>query len=126
MDAVDWPAIPGVLFATGRASHQRKDQDIVNRLEHLLTITGEEGMEVAHRASKANRFGLTETQPGQDQTNWERLLDELHDLLAAVEMVSTETGLPIVIGREQIEAKKAKVEKFLAYSRDLGTLQEPT
>lgn len=96
----------------------------MNRLEHLLTIAGEEGLEVAHRASKALRFGLTEIQPGQEKTNWERLMGELHDLLAAVEMASDETGLPIVIDRATLDAKKAKVERYLHFSRDLGTLQE--
>lgn len=94
----------------------------MNHLEHLLTITGEEGAEVAQRASKALRFGLHEVQPGQPLTNLQRLIGEVQDLLAAVEMLHDEINRPLVLDRAAMEAKKVKVEKFLAYSAELGTL----
>lgn len=96
----------------------------MNRLEHLLTITGEEGSEIQGRTSKALRFGLNEVQPGQPLTNARRLVGECNDLLALLEMLHAEgvdlTGLG---DRAEIAAKKMKVEKFLVYSREMGTLQ---
>ena len=97
----------------------------MNRLEHLLTILGEEATEVAHRASKAIRFGLNEIQPGQPHTNLQRLHQELMDLIAAVDMIADDASAPWLRLQDDdaIAAKQAKVEKFLAYSLELGTLQ---
>lgn len=97
----------------------------MNRLEHLLTILAEEAAEVAQRADKALRFGMTEIQPGQELTNLQRLHGELNDLAAAVEMVASDVWLPLTsLDRTAIERKKVKVERFLAYSRELGTLKD--
>jgi hypothetical protein len=93
----------------------------MNRAEHLLSIVAEEAVEVAQRATKALRFGIDEVQPGQDHTNWERIEHEFHDLIAALEMAH---GRPLNIRRVLIDAKKEKVEKFLAYSAALGTLSD--
>src|SRR5690349_12970351 len=94
----------------------------MNHSEHLLSIIAEEAAEVAQRATKTLRFGVAEVQPGQDHTNVFRLMGELHDLLAAVEMFHEHHGWPVLIHRDKIDAKKVKVEKFLAYSAELGTL----
>jgi len=98
----------------------------MNRTEHLLSILAEECAEVAQRASKAARFGLTEVQPGQPLTNAERILEEMFDVFAMFEMLTEEECLPDICdgddARAAMDAKKAKVEKFLAYSRECGTL----
>lgn len=107
---------------------QTEDQDqpqAMNRREHLLTILGEEGVEVAQRASKCLRFGDLEIQPGQDKSNAERLMGEFMDLLALVEMAQEEGILPVLemSERRQLKAaKKGKVEKYLEYSKSQGTL----
>ena len=96
----------------------------MNRLEHLLTIGGEECNEIGQRFSKAARFGMLEIQPGQSLTNRERILGEFADLCGALELMTpgaTIDGLVAVL-RPQIDAKKAKVEKFLLYSEKCGTL----
>lgn len=98
----------------------------MKRYEHLLTILGEEAVEVAQRCSKALRFGLHEVEPGQGYSNRERILVEFADFFAVLEMLNTEGVLdleeyPVA---EAIEAKKAKVEKFLTYSRHCGTLED--
>lgn len=94
----------------------------MNRQEHLLTILAEECAEVAQRASKALRFGLGEVQPGQDLTNAERVVGELTDLLSVVFMLEDE-GLLVLKDRQGADAaKRAKVEKFLQLSEQLGTL----
>jgi NTP pyrophosphatase (non-canonical NTP hydrolase) len=93
----------------------------VNRTEHLLWIIAEECAEVAQRVSKAARFTLDERQPGQDLTNEQRIWQEFNDLMAGMMMLGEERGYD-GSDRAQIEMKKAKVEKFLAYSRRVGTL----
>jgi hypothetical protein len=98
----------------------------MNRVEHLLTIAGEECNEVAQRTTKALRFGLSEAQPGQPFDNAERILMEYADLLAVVEMLQSEGHLPVWEAsrmRALMDAKKRKVEKYLAYARDIGTLE---
>ncbi|QNG62671.1 hypothetical protein B1VFA_153 [Rhizobium phage B1VFA] len=96
----------------------------MNRREHLLTILGEEGVEVSQRCSKALRFGLDEIQPGQELTNAQRIRGEYLDMVAVMEMLIEESLIAPIDGHDlqAIRAKKAKVEKFLAYSRDCGTL----
>jgi hypothetical protein len=96
----------------------------MNHQEHLLTIVAEEALEVAHRASKALRFGLMEIQPGQALNNAQRLIGEFHELIAALEMLNDESRMQmLMVDRAAVDAKKVKVEKFLAYSLEMGTLQ---
>lgn len=96
----------------------------MNRVEHLFECLGEEGSEVSQRTSKINRFGILEVQPGQEKNNAERLLDEIGDLLGVYEMLVEEGVLPDTNFGPRIDAKKIKVEKFLLYSREQGTLTD--
>ena len=79
----------------------------------------EECNEVSQRCSKAIRFGLSEVQSGQNLDNQERILYELNDLYATIELLF---GCDVAgtVDREQIELKKEKIEKFLNLSIDLG------
>lgn len=95
----------------------------MKRHEHLLTILAEECAEVAQRASKALRFGLGEVQPGQGLTNAERIVGEVTDLLAVALMLADEGHLALEDQQGAVAAKRAKVEKFLAYSAQCGTLE---
>ncbi|MCA0003352.1 MULTISPECIES: hypothetical protein [unclassified Mesorhizobium] len=61
----------------------------MNRHEHLVTILGEEGVEVSQRCSKALRFGLKEVQPGQQIDNAFRIYEEFLDLVAVWRRRST-------------------------------------
>jgi NTP pyrophosphatase (non-canonical NTP hydrolase) len=94
----------------------------MNRQEHLLTILAEECAEVAQRASKALRFGLGEVQPGQSLTNAERIVGELTDLFSVVSMLVDEEHINLCGSAAAEQAKRAKVEKFLQLSEQLGTL----
>lgn len=104
----------------------------MTEIEHLLTILGEECAEVAQRASKAIRFGLTEVQDGQTETNAQRIVGEMLDLIAVAELLEEAGALPnlsVVAAREhyaQIEMKKEKVRRWMAYARNVGTLTERT
>lgn len=95
----------------------------MTRKEQLLTILGEECSEVQQRCSKAIRFGLDEVQIGQTLSNKERILYELNDLFAVLEMVYKQP-LVDLINEKQIQLKKEKVETYLLYSANLGTLTE--
>jgi hypothetical protein len=94
----------------------------MNRKEHLLSILAEECAEVAQQCSKALRFGLGNVEPGQELTNGQRIACELNDLFAAVDMLIDAQALSYLPDLAAIDAKKAKVEKFLLYSIECGTL----
>lgn len=97
----------------------------MNKQEHLLTILGEECNEIAQRVTKALRFGITETEPGQDLNNAERIIYEFNDLIAVMEILCEKNILPFEIyHRAVIDIKKQNVEKYLDYSKQVGTLQE--
>ncbi len=101
----------------------------MTRTEHLLTILAEECAEVAHRVSKALRFGPNEIQPGQPLTNAERINAELVDLMAVLEMLHDTKVLPSLRDSkmphiEATRAKKAKVEKFLVFSAGRGLVDD--
>jgi hypothetical protein len=90
----------------------------VNREEeHLLTIAAEEAVEVAQRLSKALRAGGGSA--GQPLTNRERIRQEYSELAAVLEMV----GIGAPLGTA-MDAKRIKVEQFLRYSAECGTLTE--
>lgn len=90
----------------------------MNETEHLLTVLSEECAEVAQRASKAARFGLSEIQPGQPEDNKRRLERELADLMATADL------LGLTVRDEDKAAKLEKLKKFMAYSRENGTLED--
>ena len=107
----------------------------MNRKEHLLTILGEECSELHQELCKALRFGIWE-QRDLPTSNSQRIFKEYNDLIAMVEMVNEvakETSFQeasVTVGdkgimyrdEKMIQAKKKKVEKYLLYSKELGTL----
>jgi hypothetical protein len=96
--------------------------------QYVLAVVAEEGNEVAHRAMKANRFGVLEVQPGQLDSNAERLRAEVYDVIGAYGM-AVEEGLAPPLDLEPghvlaiTAAKRAKVEKFAVISVLEGTLE---
>ena len=96
---------------------------------HLCKIA-EECTEVAQRALKAQQFGLGEIQPGQPHTNFERLLQEFHDLFTTfdnfVALMPSEVAGEAVPGREAMNERLAKMNKFLDLSKSLGQVAENT
>lgn len=96
----------------------------MNKREYLLTKLIEECLEVAQRATKALCFGINEIEPGQSLDNFERLNAEWNDLLATKELLTEEADIELYRDVSQIVAKRAKILKFMAYSREQGCLQE--
>jgi hypothetical protein len=97
----------------------------MTRDQHLYVIAAEESIEVGQRCTKAARFGGDEVQPGQPLDNRQRIMQEFADLLGVMELL----GFAPLVGplhalRPWIDAKKAKVERFLDYSRECGQLTE--
>ncbi|MFT4064335.1 hypothetical protein [Paraburkholderia sp.] len=96
--------------------------------QFYLTKISEEADEIAQIALKAQQFGLSEVQPGRDQSNAQRMYGEINDLLAMVHRLSEvskgefffDIGLPDHVA---ISMKLSKVEKYLAYSRSLGLVE---
>jgi len=95
----------------------------MTRQEQLLVILMEECAEVSQRASKTLRFGLTDPagkEPDQPYTNKDRLLMEINDLYAVIDMIFDKEGP--YLSPMLIQDKKEKVEKYLKLSKKLGLL----
>jgi NTP pyrophosphatase (non-canonical NTP hydrolase) len=92
----------------------------MNRLEHLLTILCEECNELSQATTKALRFGVNE-QRDLPTSNLERMQAELNDLAAMIEMLQDE-GLDLNISGVAKALKRRKVEQYLLYSKECGTL----
>lgn len=92
----------------------------MNRQEHLLVIMAEECSEVAQEIAKALRFGVNE-QRDLPTSNLERIQKEFNQLLAMRDMLWDE-GVCIRSDMEVRRKKKIKVEEYLNYSRECGTL----
>ena len=97
----------------------------MNKIEHLLVCLAEECAEVIQRATKANRFGLTEIEPGQDFTNAQRIVQELYEMKAVVHMLHEEGALVSNSSDDAIAVtkKKEKVMRYMKYAEQCGTLK---
>lgn len=89
----------------------------MNKTEHLLTILTEESAEIGQEACKAIRFGLDDVKPGQPDDNKRRLEREISQLLGVARLLGLE------VREEDIVEKIGKVTKYMAYSRERGTLE---
>jgi hypothetical protein len=92
------------------------------RQEMLLVQLMEEAAEVVQGISKCLRFGTNHEWPAGERTAEYRLIQELIDLMALVEMCQEEGMVgpwPTEL-RSFIECKKQKVEKYMAMSIELG------
>lgn len=99
---------------------------MLTRTEYLLTLLSEESAEIIQRATKAQRFGLSEVQPGQDESNHLRLRNEVLDLFVVIEMLRAE-GVELYNNRSNadiayMKRKRETVEAFMRYSRECGCL----
>lgn len=79
----------------------------------LLTILAEECCEVGHRVSKALRFGIDEVQPGQNLTNADRIMQEVGDLSAVLQLLEEHGVVDAITIREFHEKKMPKLHKYL-------------
>lgn len=107
----------------------------MTREKFLLLKLIEECAEVAQRASKQIQFGAQETQgkgspskdpsPDTQLTNAQRLLGEIIDFAVIVDLLYDAKQIPDsseVDFDQAKETKIAKLNKYLAYSRQLGEI----
>ena len=94
----------------------------MTRQEHLLIILAEECAEVAHRCSKALRFGLGDVAPGQALTNAQAIEREMCHLYTVAGLMREEDIIGPWIDTDVVRAKLAAVELWLEHSRKQGTL----
>ncbi len=96
--------------------------------EYLLTCLGEEGCEISQATSKALRFGLPDVNllKPSGPTNCGRIVEELNDLIAVVDLCVEQGLLPEDwLNAQLIAAKKKKLVQFMEYSEERGALQLP-
>ena len=94
-----------------------------DRTDYLLTQLASECAEIVHRVTKAQHFGLHEKQPGQDKDNIERIAEEVNDLFGVLAMLTLDEGILPPPDPEAVLAKKARVEHYMKYARQCGTLE---
>ena len=93
----------------------------MNLEQFYLLKLAEECSEVAQRALKQMQFGKNEIQKDQALTNSMRLRAELNDLLSVIKILEEMSEIPHAYDLDEyITKKRAKLEKYLEYSRDLG------
>jgi NTP pyrophosphatase (non-canonical NTP hydrolase) len=90
-------------------------------IEYLLITLAEECLEVAHRCSKALRFGLDDVEPGEEETNREKIAQELDDVAGAADELR-DRGVLRDRSVGAITRKREKIKKMMEYSRGRGTL----
>lgn len=112
----------------------------MKEVEYLLIKLAEECAEITQRVTKALTFGLTERQADGPSdvkdgeailNNLERIALEMADLEATFEVLqeklnlSPETALiKFSLFNEALEKKKAKLQKYMDYSRSIGVLTD--
>ncbi len=98
----------------------------MTKTEHLLVCLSEECAEVIKAVSKALRFGLNDRNPKGKTTNLQDIARELCHTTTVSLMLSNELGRDGVrLNPKTGEAKRkwAKVEKYMKYAQDKGTLK---
>lgn len=92
----------------------------MNKREYLLVKLAEECGEVIQAVSKILIFGAEDEYKGH--TNRERLAAEINDLIAVATMLDEELPMPEFGDTKALTNKIDKVEIYMNYSREVGTL----
>lgn len=98
-----------------------RKKSIMNREQYLLTKLSEECMEIGKEALKIQQFGFNSYNPEEPNvSNKQRLINELNDLMAIIELLNEDTTLNYSPHDVDIAIKKDKVDKFYNLSSELG------
>ena len=89
--------------------------------QYLLVSLAEEGAEVIHRVTKALRFGMDEVCPTQELTNAQRITGELNDFEALRGRLVVNGSIP-PLSADAVSEKHVKVDRYMDYAREQGTL----
>jgi hypothetical protein len=99
---------------------------MMNRLDHLLCVLGEEASEIIKEVNKCQRFGIHNH--FENRPNGDYLLTEVVQMLASLEMVLDEAGFEIDENMDFdaiAQEKKEKVEKYMHLAETLWGTVEP-
>lgn len=91
--------------------------------QYIISVFIEECNEVAHAASKVNRFTPHDSHTIGGPTNLETLHSEWNDLLAMQEMLE-EQGIILTRDPGRIARKKQRVLDYMNYSKQLGVVKD--
>ena len=96
----------------------------MNKKELLLIKLMEECNELSQCVAKLLWFGENEVEPGQDLTNFERMVNEYNDLIGVIDKINEDDVFlkTISVYPDKTTRKKEKIEKYLIYSKGLGIL----
>lgn len=92
----------------------------MNKTEYLLTVLAEECTEVTHAVTKSLRFGLDDKWK-DNPTNKQQISQEMADVMGTFFYLLQE-GIIDPPEESLVQAKKEKIDKFMQYSRERGTL----
>lgn len=92
----------------------------MNLREYLFSLAMEEAGEVAQAANKCNRF--TPDHAYYEQSNIERLQTEVTDLITVLHLITRETGFAFSLAVSDVKIER--INKYMAISREMGTLQD--
>lgn len=86
----------------------------------VLTVLIEECAEVVQRATKALRFGIEESQPGQQEKNWQRLGYEIGDLQATIGVACHHNIISMDSIMVGIMRKRSRLAKYMQTNPPAG------
>jgi len=99
----------------------------MTRLQHLLIKLAEECNELSKAAQKSALFGLDKGHPNGTTSNEDDMQREFNDILALISMLKDDNYLEkIHENKKLIEIKKEKVEFYIKYAMDIGSINENT
>lgn len=99
---------------------------MLSKTEYLLFKLSEECGEVTQEASKCGIYGVDERYTREHDTNWERVRQEVHDVLAVYLMLAHHLGKDDEgeIDGYTLCKKVFKVEEWMEFCRAAGTLEK--
>jgi len=92
----------------------------MNTKEYLLVCLAEEASEIAQAVSKCLRFGENDISPVSNVSNIRQLKQELNDLYAVVELLSTDYDLEG--NHDLITEKQVRLKHWIKYSKERGVI----
>lgn len=95
---------------------------MINKIDHIVACLGEECGEVSQLVGKALRFGLFDPNPKTFNTNWASMRQEVHDVVAVYKLLCKEIGIEGDFDQKLIDAKIAKVQKYMILAKEKGQL----
>jgi hypothetical protein len=90
--------------------------------QHLLVKLMEECAEVVQAAAKALLFGIEHSGPKME-SNLANLNFELSDVIGTIQACK-DHGIELHMCPHAAHAKVGKIERYMEYSKELGTLHE--